>query len=147
MSKARCVQFSKLSITNKVQMPPGVTEKHVFHADFGLKMTKIASQSEHNPSADCGYLSPTHVSHPPTRTLKIVSIVQGVLRKIDRNQFEDGGRGSHIDKSNTGRGICPRPSEANSSFALRTWTSAMLKIRSNEKVRWFGTSSILTRYR
>jgi hypothetical protein len=69
------------------------------HADY----KKTASQSEHNPSAQDG----DHGSHienrnmpisksnlpysPSTPTLKIDSIVQAVLRKIVRNQFQDGG--------------------------------------------------------
>jgi hypothetical protein len=38
---------------------------------------------------------------PPTRTLKINSIVQAVLREIDGSQFQDGGRGGHIENRNT----------------------------------------------
>jgi hypothetical protein len=38
---------------------------------------------------------------PATRTLKIDSIVQAVLQEIDGNQFQDGGRGGHIENRNT----------------------------------------------
>jgi hypothetical protein len=42
------------------------------------------------------FLKGTFPYSPPTRTLKTNSIVQAVIREIDRNQFQDGGRGSHI---------------------------------------------------
>jgi hypothetical protein len=78
----------------------------MFFISFSISETKIASQSGHSPSADCGFLKGTFPYSPPTRTLKIDSIVQAVFREINGNQFQGGG---HIDKSNIDHGICPRP--------------------------------------
>jgi hypothetical protein len=37
---------------------------------------------------------------PPTRTIEIDLIQQAVLLEIDGNQFQDGGRGGHIENRN-----------------------------------------------
>jgi hypothetical protein len=39
----------------------------------------------------CQFSKGTFPYSPPTRTFKINSIVQAILREIDGNQFQDGG--------------------------------------------------------
>jgi hypothetical protein len=82
-----------------------------------LSKYKNSVASEHNPGVDLRY------------KVKIYSIVQAVLREIDGNQFQDGGRGGHIENGNT------PIFERNLPIALNTYThnrqTVLLKIDGN----------------
>jgi hypothetical protein len=48
----------------------------------------------------CQFSKVTFPYQPRTCTIEIDSIQQAVLLEIDGNQFQDGGRGGHIENRN-----------------------------------------------